>query len=126
MWPINYDDPRKLHMSIGIGLIVAAVILTFTNTLQQIDYSNKLINNVREDWMLIQQGNHTDRVEGLLYDQLKNFRNAQNEMLLIQNIRIINISILLYALGALSFSLGYFFYLKNYFKEQRKSSKLKK
>ncbi len=34
MWPVNYEDQNKFHMSIGIGLMVASFLLyTINNTL---------------------------------------------------------------------------------------------
>jgi predicted small secreted protein len=32
MWPLNFQDVNKLHMSIGAGLMVAAFILLITQT----------------------------------------------------------------------------------------------
>ena len=32
MWNVNYENPEKLHMSIGLGLIIASFILYLVST----------------------------------------------------------------------------------------------
>lgn len=30
MWPVNYDDINKFHLSVGVGLLVAGFLLFIT------------------------------------------------------------------------------------------------
>ena len=32
MWPLNYEDLNRFHISLGVGLMVAAFLLHITNT----------------------------------------------------------------------------------------------
>lgn len=56
MWPINYDDPNKLHMSIGIGLLVAAFLLGLVSIAEGNDVvdelNEKLIGFYKEEFHL--------------------------------------------------------------------------
>ncbi|MBI2663279.1 hypothetical protein HYX15_01975 [Candidatus Woesearchaeota archaeon] len=43
MWPINYDDPNKFHISVGIGLIFAGFLLYLTTVWSIYNSIDKLL-----------------------------------------------------------------------------------
>lgn len=100
MWPINYDDPNKFHISLGIGIIVASYILMiisanwYTHDFERYEdrYNSSLYN------MIIQPQNET-------YYQIK--INELNERHNNRNWTFIT----LYGLGFFILILGYIPYV---------------
>ena len=63
MWPINYEDIDKLHMSIGAGLMVASFILLLSSTWTTLSHYEDYLDGISP---LIEKGIETQNgtIEG--------------------------------------------------------------
>jgi len=59
MWDFNYDNPDKLHMSIGLSLIIAAFILFLLSTLYYFDRLDSVSENYY-DTLIHSNGENTN------------------------------------------------------------------
>ncbi len=96
MWSINYEDVNKLHMSIGIGLVLGGYILILSNIWSS---SNLLIQYA--------QINSSDKVE-IERALISCFTAIEKSQYL---------GVILIFLGSILFLVGYFNFIK---KEQLK------
>ncbi|MCX6707739.1 MAG: hypothetical protein NT001_06395 [Candidatus Woesearchaeota archaeon] len=114
MWSINYENPHKLHMSIGIGLMVAAFLLFLSNTYFSYGSLDKLSDSIKDDSSFIKSLNLSENDISLLSDSLDKMRAGQSNFIM-SNLKDTNImTIVLLVLGFIFFSVGYIPFLKSY------------
>ena len=104
MWSINYEDLDKLHMSIGIGLIVAGFILWISSSWVSTLQINTIIENQKEylsSTLIIQEQNN----EIIVFDKMSKMQLGL--FLKIQKYGG-HISLMIIGLGLLYFHWGYF------------------
>jgi len=118
MWPICYEDLNKLHMSIGMGLLVASFILILMSTLFFFDNLNIVIDESREDYLFItNMEGQTGEAKDTLLKQYDNLRIVQitkiNEIYKVVSIGSIGLGII----GSILFFIGYFHFRSDFLKK---------
>ena len=104
MWPINYEDPNRLHMSIGIGLLVAGFLLILIITNNITEETDKFIEGLK---------NSSSEEEAKIYsDRWNNNLNSQERNRSIANI--------IMSIGFIIFLIGYLPYLIIFNKKKNK------
>ncbi len=97
MWGINYEDINKFHISIGLGLLVGAFILSFSSELNYYDRLHEYSNNI----------NNTNDFE----KELLGIKIEAMNSILVNNLKF---SKKLFIIGMAFFTIGYIpFLIKN-------------
>jgi len=109
MWPINYDDPNKLHMSIGAGLLVAGFIFFLITMTYNWDNIERFEDKIEQESCLYNV---------YLESENKTYFSGRLEVLEKEiNLRMI-ISYMMMGAGILLFLIGYIRYIKEWVKKK--------
>ena len=115
MWPINYEDFKKLHMSIGAGLLVAAFVLMIQTF--EVNYNfdlDKYADDIKEDQAFIHTLNISENSSIQLIQDINEIRKIELNMTVLQlkatadRIQTeIDLSKMLFIIGIVFFMMGY-------------------
>lgn len=113
MWEINYDDPWKLSMSIGIGLVLAGFLLLLTHA---IAFSDK-VTNINEDYYKMMPLFENCRDSNITKDLLVTYQEMlkiKTKVMIDTNKNIFIMSIILIVPGMILFLIGLIPFLKRH------------
>jgi hypothetical protein len=118
MWEINYDEPLKLWMSIGSGLVVAGFILFLTSTWNTFGSIERLSDKVHADLpSLYSLTNNQSANQSIdLAQKIVNIRELQTKS-------IIFLMCLTYGISLALIITGLFIFAHNYKKFKERNDK---
>ena len=120
MWPINYENIHKLHMSLGIGLLVASFIVFFSAHLNFYEKTTAVDTtfDIDEDYPL-------ENVKEIVNEKLQLIQN-QLDYVKGLTLQLIFYARVMFYLGSALFFVGYFPFLTNHIKTRIKNKKMQK
>jgi len=98
MWPLNYEDLNRFHISLGVGLMVAAFLLHITNT-------NTTWSNIEKMEVDVK---NKDSLYFAKVGENKTYLETKTEALLFSSNANTIMSTTLFVVGLVFFSWGYF------------------
>lgn len=120
MWSMNYDDPDKLHMSLGLGMMVAACLLLMTSLLIAYDRVDDMSDDIFYQVLPLKSA-ETDSLDDettrnyLEFLELKSVQ-SQSIITILNNTQLVGYGMMFF--GFVIFGLGYIPYIKKHYKKR--------
>jgi len=119
MWEINYENPYKLHMSIGLGLILAGFLLILTNIITSPDKVAVISEEYLKTIPLLKESSNSNITDNLAQTSLELLKR-HGEFIIDNSQFILKIGMTLVIGGFFIFLLGYIPFIRKHNKEIKK------
>ena len=106
MFSINYEDLNKLHLSIGISLIIGGIFLLFGNQWVCVDHFNQLPRMLQNNLEITNNFFPVNSSESI-FKELTEFTRSSLELTK-------NICFTTFIVGSVTFIAGVFFFILGY------------
>lgn len=125
MWSINYENHAKFHISIGIGLLLLAGLMTWSTIFLMYDKTMELNTQLNQNYFNALNSNLTDKQRQEINDYNYNVINQQIDTLGIILANVYRASTVLFIGGFSFYFLGYIPFMWWQIKPKSKQKKVK-